>query len=106
MQGVQAFKPQAKASIDLESFVAEDHFLRRINCILDLSLHPGVDRSALRSREGPTQFSELGANWIGDLILCPRLTILRDKNEITRRVIVRLRPILDCSLDHIAPEHR
>ena len=37
MQGVQAFEPKAKASIDLESFVAEDHFLRRINCILDLS---------------------------------------------------------------------
>jgi hypothetical protein len=30
MQGVQAFEPTAKASIDLESFVAKDHFLRRI----------------------------------------------------------------------------
>jgi hypothetical protein len=37
MQGVHAFEPKAKASIDLESFVAEDHFLRRINRILDLS---------------------------------------------------------------------
>jgi transposase len=37
MQGVQAFEPKAKASIDLESFVAEDHFLRRINRVLDLS---------------------------------------------------------------------
>ena len=37
MQGVQAFEPNAKASIDLESFVAEDHFLRRIDRILELS---------------------------------------------------------------------
>jgi transposase len=37
MQGVQAFEPKAKASIDLESFVAEDHFLRRIDRILELS---------------------------------------------------------------------
>jgi transposase len=37
MQGVQAFDPKAKSSIDLESFVAEDHFLRQIDRILDLS---------------------------------------------------------------------
>ena len=37
MQGVHAFDPKAKASIDLESFVAEDHFLRRIDRVLDLS---------------------------------------------------------------------
>jgi transposase len=37
MQGVPAFDPKAKASIDLESFVAEDHFLRRIDRVLDLS---------------------------------------------------------------------
>ncbi len=37
MQGVHAFEPQAKSSIDLETFVAEDHFLRRIDRILDLS---------------------------------------------------------------------
>ena len=37
MQGVHAFDPKATASIDLESFVAEDHFLRRIDRVLDLS---------------------------------------------------------------------
>ena len=37
MQGVQAFEPKVKASIDLDSFVAEDHFLRRIDRVLDLS---------------------------------------------------------------------
>ena len=37
MQGVHAFEPQAKATIDLESFVAEDHLLRRIDRVLDLS---------------------------------------------------------------------
>ena len=30
MQGVHAFEPKAKTSIDFESFVAEGHFLRRI----------------------------------------------------------------------------
>lgn len=37
MQEVQAFEPKAKASIDLESFVAADHFLRQIDRVLDLS---------------------------------------------------------------------
>ena len=37
MQGVHAFDPNAKTSIDLESFVAEDHFLRQIDRVLDLS---------------------------------------------------------------------
>jgi transposase len=36
MQGRHAFEPQAMASIDLESFVAEDHFLRQIDRVLDL----------------------------------------------------------------------
>lgn len=37
MQGVHAFDPKGQTSISLESFVAEDHFLRRIDRILDLS---------------------------------------------------------------------
>src|SRR3954462_13787535 len=37
MQGVHAFEPKVKSSIDLDSFVAEDHFLRRIDRVLDLS---------------------------------------------------------------------
>ena len=37
MQGKQAFDPKVATSIDLESFVAEDHLLRRIDSILDLS---------------------------------------------------------------------
>ena len=37
MQGVHAFDPKIKVMIDLESFVAEDHFLRRIDRVLDLS---------------------------------------------------------------------
>ena len=36
MQGMHAFEPKAKASIDLESFIAEDHFLRQIDRVLDL----------------------------------------------------------------------
>jgi transposase len=38
MQGMHAFEPKAKANIDLESFVAEDHFLRQIVRVLDLKL--------------------------------------------------------------------
>ena len=37
MQGVHAFDPKIKTSIDLESFVAADHFLRRLDRVLDLS---------------------------------------------------------------------
>lgn len=37
MQGVHAFEAKTKVSIDLESFVAADHFLRRVDRILDLS---------------------------------------------------------------------
>ena len=37
MQGMHAFERNAKSSIDLESFVAQDHFLRRIDSILSLS---------------------------------------------------------------------
>ena len=37
MQGVHAFEPTAKVAIDLESFVANDHFLRRVDQVLDLS---------------------------------------------------------------------
>ena len=37
MQGRQAVHPQAIATIDLESFVAPDHFLRRVDRVLDLS---------------------------------------------------------------------
>jgi transposase len=37
MQGVHSFEPKAKTAIDLESFVADDHFLRQIDRILDLS---------------------------------------------------------------------
>ncbi len=37
MQGKQGFDADAKTSIDLESFVAADHFLRRIDGVLDLS---------------------------------------------------------------------
>jgi transposase len=37
MQGVHAFDPKATVSIDLESFVAADHFLRRVDRVLDLS---------------------------------------------------------------------
>ena len=37
MQGVHAFDPKTKVSIDLESFVATDHFLRRVDRVLDLT---------------------------------------------------------------------
>jgi hypothetical protein len=37
MQGVHAFDPTVKTTIDLESVVAEGHFLRQIDRVLDLS---------------------------------------------------------------------
>ena len=37
MQGMQAFDPKVKTTIDLESFVADDHLLRKVDRILELS---------------------------------------------------------------------
>ena len=38
MQGVHAFDPDAQMTIRLESFVSKDHFLRRVDRLLDFSL--------------------------------------------------------------------
>ena len=37
MQGTHAFDPQARTAIDLESFVADDHFLRKVHRVLEIS---------------------------------------------------------------------
>ena len=37
MQGMHVFQPQAKTAIDLESFVEEGHFLRKVHRVLQLS---------------------------------------------------------------------
>ena len=52
MQGVHAFEPKAKASVDLESFVAEDHFLRRIDRVLDLSFVRELTASRYAAQQG------------------------------------------------------
>jgi transposase len=37
MQGKHVFQPRTRTVIDLESFIAEDHFLRRVNRVLEIS---------------------------------------------------------------------
>ena len=37
MQGRHAFEPKSWKTIDLESFVAEDHYLRKVDRVLELS---------------------------------------------------------------------
>ena len=37
MQGKHVFQPQTGTVIDLESFIAEDHFLRRVDRVLEMS---------------------------------------------------------------------
>jgi transposase len=37
MQGTHVFQPRTATSIDLESFIAEDHFLRKVDRVLELS---------------------------------------------------------------------
>jgi transposase len=37
MQGTHAFDPKARTAIDLESFVADDHFLRKVHRVLEIS---------------------------------------------------------------------
>ncbi len=53
MQGVHAFEPKAKASIDLESFVAADHFLRRVDRVLDLSFIRDLTAPRYAVQQGP-----------------------------------------------------
>ena len=52
MQGTQAFQADAKSEIDLESFVAEDHTLRKVDRVLDLAF--------VRKLTAPC-YSQLGA---------------------------------------------
>ena len=52
MQGVHAFDPKATASIDLESFVAADHFLRRVDRVLDLSFVRELTASRYAAQQG------------------------------------------------------
>lgn len=37
MQGRHAFEPESRKTIDLESFVAENHYLRKVDRVLELS---------------------------------------------------------------------
>jgi transposase len=37
MQGTHVFQPRTETAIDLESFIAEDHFLRKVDRVLELS---------------------------------------------------------------------
>ena len=52
MQGVHAFDPRVKTTIDLESFVTEDHFLRRIDRVLDLSFIRGLTAARYADGQG------------------------------------------------------
>jgi len=38
MQGLHVFEPKTRTVIDLESFVPDDHFLREVDRVLDLTL--------------------------------------------------------------------
>jgi len=52
MQGVHAFDPKAKTAIDLESFVADDHLLRRVDRILQLSFVRELTTSCYADGQG------------------------------------------------------
>ena len=58
MQGVQAFEPKAKASIDLESFVAEDHFLNRFSYLPSERLGGLEDKGAIANQRFPACFQK------------------------------------------------
>lgn len=52
MQGVHAFEPKTKASIDLESFVAADHFLRKIDHVLGTAFVRDLTASRYAAQQG------------------------------------------------------
>lgn len=49
---MHAFEPKTKTSIDLESFIAKEHFLRRIDSILDLSFVRELTAARYADRQG------------------------------------------------------
>jgi transposase len=53
LQGVHAFDPKTKASIDVESSVAADHFLRRVDRVLDLSFVRELTAPRYAVQQGP-----------------------------------------------------
>ena len=61
MQGVHAFDPKVKTSIDLESFVAEEHFLRRIDRVLDLSFVRELTAASARKSSRPCSAGSSGS---------------------------------------------
>ena len=52
MQGMHVFNPQARTVIDLESFVAKDHLLRKVDRVLDLSFVRDLTASCYASGLG------------------------------------------------------
>ena len=52
MQGVHAFEAKAKVSIDLESFVAADHFLRKIDRVLGTAFVRELTASRYAAQQG------------------------------------------------------
>ena len=52
MQGVHAFEAKTKVSIDLESFVAADHFLRKIDRVLGTAFVRELTASRYAAQQG------------------------------------------------------
>ncbi len=52
MQGTHVFQPRTRTVIDLESFIAEDHFLRRVDRTLEMSFVRDLTATCYSSGQG------------------------------------------------------
>ena len=52
MQGMHVFQPQARTAIDLESFVEDGHFLRKVHRVLQLSFVRELTASSYAAGHG------------------------------------------------------
>jgi len=52
MQGSHGFQPQTRTVIDLESFIPDDHFLRRVDRVLEMSFVRELTARCYASRRG------------------------------------------------------
>ena len=69
MQRAHAFEPQVKASIDVESFIAADHFLRRIDRVLDLSFVRELTAPRYAAQQGrPSWRRPVFAVWVAECV--------------------------------------
>ena len=103
MQGQHAFNPHARMVVDLESFVAPDHFLRRVNRVVDFRFIRELTTSCYASDGRPSIDPEV----IIRLFLIQAMEGIPRVRELMRQVQVNLayRWFIGYELEEALPDH-